>query len=318
MDILHQLPVSCEKSVVALGNFDGIHLGHRKLIAGVVEKAKQTNCSSVVLTFDPHPEQVLFPERPLKLLLSNKKKSELIAQLGVRKLVYLPFDLKLAQLSPEEFVRQVLVQGLNVKSVFVGFNYTFGRKASGTTETLSKLGRELGFELQVIPPVKVKGEIVSSTSIREALEKGRVEKARELLGYWPVLSGRVVSGQQKGRTIGFPTANLQVDDNILIPKNGVYASLVKLGNKRYYGMTNIGKKPTLAEDLPITIEINIFGFSRDIYGEELEVSFCHRLRDEQKFASLYDLKAQLDMDYKKSTAILHSLENITTHISTDS
>lgn len=310
MKILHHLPIQQEPTVVVLGNFDGVHQGHQLLITTAMLEAQKRNLTSVVLTFDSHPEKVLHPQNNCKLLLSNKKKSQLIAKLGVDVLVYLPFTKELAQYSPEEFARKVLVEALKAECVFVGFNYTFGKRASGDVSILSRLGQELGFEVKTFPPVKVNDIVVSSTAIRNALLEGKIELARSLLGYWPLLTGRVVKGFQKGRLIGFPTANLKIDDDLLLPQNGVYASIVNLAEKKYFGMTNIGRKPTVGKELPITVEVNIFDFAEDIYGQEIEVCLYHRIREERKFSSLEELSQQLKKDRQICLEVLNSLPDV--------
>lgn len=307
MKVLQHLPVQQEPTVVVLGNFDGIHLGHQQLISTAILEAQKRKLTSVVLTFDPHPEKVLHPQKNFKLLLSNEKKSQLIAKLGVDVLIFLPFTFELAQYSPEEFAKKVLKEALKAECVFVGFNYTFGKRASGNVDTLFRLGQKLGFEVKALPPVKINDLVVSSTAIRSALLEGKVERARELLGYWPLLTGQVVRGFQKGRLIGFPTANLAIDEDLLLPQNGVYASIVTLGEQKFLGMTNIGRKPTVGKGLPITVEVNIFDFTDDIYGQKMEIALCRKIRDELKFSSLEELSQQLIKDRRICLEALHSL-----------
>lgn len=313
MKVLHHLPIQQEPTVVVLGNFDGIHRGHRQLISAATLEAQKKQLTSTVLTFNPHPEKVLKPQNKFKLLLPNEKKSQLIAALGVDMLVYLPFNLELAQCSPEQFVQEVLVKALKAQYVFVGFNYTFGKKASGDVSTLYRLGKKFGFKVVTLPPVKVGDLIVSSTAIRHAILEGNIEQAEKLLGYWPSLTGLVVRGYQNGRLIGFPTANLKIDDDILLPKNGVYASVVTIGDKKFFGMTNIGRKPTVGEELPITTEVNIFDFNEDIYGCKIELALCHRVRDEMKFSSLEELSQQLQKDRRCCLEILSTLMSNSCH-----
>ncbi|MDS1029072.1 bifunctional riboflavin kinase/FAD synthetase [Bacillota bacterium LX-D] len=298
MKILYDLPDYQEQTVVALGNFDGVHLGHRKLITECVELARQQNALSVVVTFEPHPIRILYPEREFKTILNKNKKTEIISKLGVDILIYLTFDMSMAALKADEFAKEILHDKLNAKHVFVGFNYTFGAMASGNTRTLKELSSKLDFKLQVIKPVKIEQQVVSSSSIRKMLLEGKIEKAKQFLGYWPVLYGKVVLGRRVGRKIGFPTANLRVGQNILVPKSGVYASKIMIDNQEYLGMTNIGQKPTFGYNLPQTIEVNIFNFDQDIYGQELEISLVKRLRNEQKFHSPERLQKQLEQDRK--------------------
>ena len=246
---------------LALGNFDGLHLGHQKLIRENINHARARKCTAAAMIFEPHPLRVLFPERAPRLLISTARKIELFAVLGLR-WIQVPFTRDVARLSPEYFVENVLCDTLGVESVSVGFNFTFGHKGAGTPETLQQLGPEKGFAVQVIPPVKVGDEVVSSTLIRQALEVGDIKRASRFLGHLPMLEGRVVQGEKRGTTIGYPTANVAVPSDLIVPGNGVYAARIKLSGETYSAVVNIGRKPTFHEDYPVSIEAHIFDLIR--------------------------------------------------------
>lgn len=290
---------------IALGNFDGVHRGHQELICVTVNRARKKGSPAVVVTFDPHPALVLTPDDPPGLLTTKEQKIELIAGLGADFLYFLPFDSDLASLTPEDFVRQILWSYFRPSLVTVGFNYTFGRGGRGNPSLLAALGRELGFEVEVIPPVKVGEHLVSSTAIREALAAGDVALAREFLGYWPTLVGYVVSGEGRGRLLGFPTANVAVDPEVRLPAYGVYACRVKLPNGSWQaGIVNIGKRPTFGSSLIPTVEVHLLDFSGHLYGKKLKVELRYFLRPEKSFASSHELIEQIEDDIRKVRQIL--------------
>jgi len=289
--------------VVALGNFDGVHIGHQRLIRQMVIHAQKTGAAGVVFTFHPHPLQVLFPDKAPRLLISPEKRTELIARLGADALLMVPFNRDLARLSPEFFVHDVLHRQLGSKAVFVGFNYTFGHRGTGTPELLENLGQELGFMAQVLPPVQIGETIISSTLVRQALEEGDIGRARSYLGYWPVLEGRVVLGDQRGRQIGFPTANLNINSDVLIPARGVYVAQVRVGDRVYDGVVNIGIKPTFGQGLTPTVEVHILEFAQVIYDEWVQLSLLHRLRGEVRFSSVPELIFQIKQDIEAARMI---------------
>lgn len=299
MDVLFDFPVFQKPTVVCLGNFDGVHRGHQLLIQETVKCAKELKLPSVVLTFEPHPENVLYPDKQFKRILTNELKAELIAKLGVDYLIFLPFTKEVAKMPPEEFITVVLEQNCKASHIFTGFNYTFGNGGTGNPDTLLKFAKILGYQFHVIPPYIYHEKIVSSSLIRSYLSEGKIEEAKELLGYWPILRGKVVHGEQLGTTLGFPTANIEIVDEILTPLNGVYASQIYYGTKRFWGMTNIGLKPTVGKNLSKTIEVNIFDFNDNIYGATVTLELMKFIRPEQKFNSLSELKNQLVRDEKE-------------------
>ncbi len=287
-----------ENIVIGLGNFDGVHIGHQKLIYNLVQMAKEINGIPAVFTFHPHPLAVLKPESCPPQLLSQEHKQKIFARLGVKILLTIPFNLKLACLSPEDFVSMVLCEEIGVRGVVVGYNYTFGHRGRGTPELLKDLSEIYGFALQVVQPVMVEGQTVSSTMIRHLIKTGDVSGAAKLLGYDPFTAGEVVAGEKRGRTLGFPTANLELDQEILVPANGVYAAKIYHNSDTYFGLANIGVKPTF-HGKKRNIEVHLLDFCEDLYGKQIKVSFTRRIRGEKKFASPSELIKQIEMDIHK-------------------
>ena len=287
-----------ENIVIGLGNFDGVHIGHQKLIYNLVQMAKEINGIPAVFTVHPHPLAVLKPESCPPQLLSQEYKQRIFARLGVKILLTIPFNLKLACLSPEDFVSMVLCEEIGVRGVVVGYNYTFGHRGRGTPELLKDLSEIYGFALQVVQPVMVEGQTVSSTMIRHLIKTGDVSGAAKLLGYDPFTAGEVVAGEKRGRTLGFPTANLELDQEILVPANGVYAAKIYHNGDTYFGLANIGVKPTF-HGKKRNIEVHLLDFCEDLYGKQIKVSFTRRIRGEKKFASPSELIKQIEMDIHK-------------------
>ncbi len=286
---------------VGLGNFDGLHLGHQRLISDLVNKAKKDSGVPAVFTFYPHPMKVLNPEGAPPMLLSQQAKQKMIAGLGVEVLLLVPFTLDFASLAPEEFITEVLHRELMVRSVFIGYNYTFGKGGKGSPETLAGAGRKLGFGVHVIPPVAIGGTPVSSTLIRNLLGAGEVLEARKYLGYCPFAEGEVVVGEMRGRTLGFPTANIVLDGEILVPANGVYAVEVRVEGDNFLGVANIGVKPTFHGDGMIrNLEVHLLDFYGDLYGKKIKVYFTGRLRDEKRFSSPGELVEQIRIDISRA------------------
>lgn len=291
--------------VVALGNFDGVHQGHRRLLNRLVETAAQLNATPAVFTFDPHPMQVIKPERSPLLLMNKQDKLDMIASLGVEVLFCHPFTREFAQMSPESFVRDVLVNELGIKGLLVGFNYSFGKGGHGNPELLAKFANEYNFYLEIIPPVIMAGHQVSSTMIRGLLLEGRVDEASNFLGYKPFIRGTVVTGEKRGRQIGFPTANMDIPQGILIPDTGVYAVRVKCNEKNFMGVANIGFKPTFHPDRPQkNIEVHIIDFAEDIYDQTILIEFTRRIRPEIKFDSVHHLVRQINNDKNQAIKYL--------------
>ncbi|CCO09420.1 bifunctional riboflavin kinase/FAD synthetase [Desulforamulus hydrothermalis] len=287
--------------VAAIGNFDGLHLGHQKLIGEAVAMARRSKGTAAVLTFHPHPLSVLKPELAPPMLLDQDAKRVMMEELGVDVLILLPFTLEFAQLSPVEFIRDVLVQQLNVQGIVVGYNYSFGHRGRGNAETLWQYAAAYGYTLSVIPPVKVGQQVVSSTLIRHKLAEGDVVSARKLLGYPPFTEGTVVYGERRGNTLGFPTANIDCPAGMMVPAKGVYSVHVDLAGETYLGVANVGNKPTFhGYQQPINIEVHLLDFHGNIYGKKIKVKYIRRLRDEKKFSSVTDLVNQIQADVQSA------------------
>jgi riboflavin kinase/FMN adenylyltransferase len=287
--------------VVGLGNFDGVHIGHQKLISELVTLAKELGGTPAVFTFHPHPLAVLSPENSPPLLLSQESKQKFIARLGVDVLLLAPFDVIFASLSPEDFIGTILHEELGARGVVVGYNYTFGHRGLGTPALLEEMSSTYGYQLRVVPPVMVEGQAVSSTLIRRLLLKGEVAEAAKFLGYYPFMEGVVVAGEKRGSTLGFPTANLDIDQALLAPANGVYSTKVHIDGDTYYGVANIGVKPTF-HGVKRNLEVHLLDFYQDLYGKHLKVSFTRRLREERRFSTPSDLIEQIQRDIHEARA----------------
>ncbi len=287
-----------QHAVVTTGTFDGVHLGHQTIIKRLVDEARAINGESVVVTFDPHPRQVLFPnDHGLKLLQTLDEKAKSLDVLGVHHLLVLPFSRSFADWDYETYVRRVLIDELHTHKLIIGYDHQFGKNREGTIENLKRQALIYGFEIEEIPAKDIDQVHISSTQVRKALTLGDIATANRYLGYSYSLSGMVVRGHQNGRSIGFPTANIAVDNQSkLIPARGVYAVVVLLHDKKYAAMLNIGYRPTFSDEKELSVEVHILDFSSDIYDASVSINFMHRLRDEQKFESLEALKNQLEKD----------------------
>ena len=281
--------------MLALGNFDGVHRGHRKILDRWCRVASERGATSVVLTVDPHPPRVVRPDKAPPLLMTTAQKLEAIGAAGVQGTAIVRFTHELSQWDPETFVRAVLVDWLHVSEVWVGANFLFGRERAGTFSLLRTLGARFGFNAEKIDPVRYKDFVVSSTRIRRLVSEARVDEAGALLGHQYFIDGTVVRGDQRGGTIGFPTANLSTE-NELLPPFGVYATTARVGGMVYPSVTNIGVRPTVDDSGRVSIETHIFNFDRDLYGATIRVGFVQRLREERTFESLDALKAQIAHD----------------------
>ena len=279
---------------VVLGNFDGLHLGHQQLIQLGKSIADAHDEELAVFTFHPQIQELHNSE--FRYLLAIDQKKQKFEQLQVQHIETVPFDETVAQLSPEAFVQQILAERMRARHAVVGFNYTFGYKGAGNSALLVELCAQYGIRVSEMQPCYAGTEIVSSSAIRQYLQQGNIEKANELLGYVFTLHGEVVYGNQIGRTIGFPTANIPVPMQQIIPANGVYAAMVELEGIRYPGILNIGCRPTVNNGSHISIEVHLMDFDKDIYGKRISIAVCHFLRQEARFSGLSELKAQLEKD----------------------
>ena len=279
---------------VALGSFDGIHKGHLTLMNKVISISKEKKTLSMVYTFKNHPMTVVNNTIAPKLLINNKKKQEIIENLGIDILCLETFDKKMMLLEPEDFIKG-LIERFNVRGLVVGFNYRFGHKNKGDLAMLEKLKKKYNFELYVMKAYQEESDVVSSSRIRRLIKDGELEMANELLGREFVLSGKIVDGKKLGRTIGFPTANLEVNEDMIIPEKAVYYTNVEYNGKIYKGITSVGNNPTV-NGQNTTIETYILDFSEDIYGKSIKLYFLEKMREQVKFNSLDELKAQLEKD----------------------
>lgn len=286
--------------VVTIGTFDGVHIGHQKIIQQLILEAKKIDGESVLITFHPHPRLVLFPDNHnLQLLQTQAEKLQTLAENGLENVIILPFSKEFAQLSALDFVQTVLYKSLKAKKIIIGYDHQFGNDRKGNIDFLIAHANDFNYDVIEIPAEEINEVNVSSTKIRTALQDGSVEIANAFLNKPFELSGTVIKGDQLGRTIGFPTANLDLKDNTkLIPANGVYAVKVQLQNeeKPYFGMMNIGYRPTVSLAQKQSIEIYLFDFQADLYEAHLKVSLYKRIRQEEKFVNLATLKSQLSKD----------------------
>lgn len=285
-------------TVVTVGTFDGVHEGHRALMETVVKKAKQRNARSVVVTFDPHPRSIISSKKgSIRLLTSLQERAEILETIGIDELCVIPFTRDFSLLTSEEFVKDEVYKKIGISEFVIGYDHHFGKDRSGTIETLENLGPDLGFDVYVVSKREMGEVTISSTVIRKSIqEEGDMNQAARLLGRPYMLNGVVIHGDERGRQIGFPTANLQPEHpDKIIPKNGIYAVKVRVDGTWYIGMMNIGVRPTFNGETK-SLEVNIFDFNQTIYGKTVQIRFFDRIRDEKKFSGVVDLKEQLVLD----------------------
>ncbi len=302
MDVIHYpddpRPADWRQPVLAVGNFDGLHRGHTKIIERVRARADERGATAVALTFDPHPPRIVRPDKAPPVLMTKAQKIEALARAGMHGVAVVRFTRELSQWEPDVFVRTVLVEWLRVSEVWVGANFLFGRDRSGNFSLLRTLGTRHGFRAEKIDPIRYKDFVVSSTRIRRLIAEGRVDEAGVLLGHHYAVDGAVVRGDGRGRELGFPTANL-CTDNELAPPHGVYATLATLAGVIHASVTNIGVRPTFGDHAPV-IETHVFDLARDLYGARMRLSFVRRLRDERAFADVAALRAQIAADCRQA------------------
>ncbi len=297
--------------VMTIGNFDGLHIGHQKILRMVKEDATSRSGISAVLTFEPHPSKVLKPHRELKIITPFREKAQLIQDTGIDLLLCLTFDSGLAMMEPEDFIRDIIVERIRPVEVIVGSNYTFGKGRKGTTELLRRLGKRYGFITKVIRNRVVSGEVVSSTRIRRLIGNGKVYEASLLLGRPYRIRGKVIKGKGRGeRFLHIPTANIGTDYE-LIPAEGVYVVHVELDNMLYGGVMNIGKNPTFGEN-PLSLEVHILDFTGNLLGKEISVHFLKRLRPERRFPTIEGLKEAIIHDIDSARHILNAMQRLQT------
>ena len=289
-------------TVLTLGNFDGLHLGHQELIKMVMKRARETDAVSMVVTFRPHPLKILAPEKCPPLISIYEEKIALLEKLGLDVLVKIPFTVDFSAMSPEAFTKDILCDLLGAKEIFVGYNYRFGRGRAGNVATLKEMGDKYGFTVREVEQISLDGEVISSTKIRRLLAEGRVEHAARLLGRAYAITGVVVKGDGRGKGLGFPTANIAPKHSI-IPADGVYAVKFFVREQFYDGIANVGLRPTFDENR-LTIEVHVFDFDEDIYGEEISLYFVGKIREERKFGSPDELARQIVSDIRTAKDML--------------
>jgi riboflavin kinase/FMN adenylyltransferase len=296
------LPHSCPLPVATIGNFDGVHLGHQSLMADLVERARSLKGTSTVVTFHPHPLQILAPNHAPRQIQTLPQKLAAIESTGIQLIVVIPFNLELAQMRAREFAIDILYEKLGLHEIHVGPNFAFGHRREGSFVLLKEIGEERGFAVGKVHQIQFRGSRVSSTLIRQALLSGEVALARRMLGRPYALSGKIIHGAALGTELRVPTANLDTN-NELIPRRGVYATALRVGGTRHWSVTNIGTRPTVSDpraEPQMTIETHVLDFQKDLYGQEVTVEFLLRLRDEHRFADAQALVAQIKKDVGKA------------------
>jgi riboflavin kinase/FMN adenylyltransferase len=298
---------STDYTILTIGTFDGVHLGHQKVLERLTKEAKNNNLKSTVLTFFPHPRTVLNPNKPLKLINSVNERTDLLSKSKIDNLIIHPFDKSFSELDPEKYVLEILVKKLKAKIILIGYDHKFGKNRTADINDLKMYGEKYGFKVIEIKAEEISNIAISSTKIRKAISEGDISTAKEYLGYDVSLSGKIVHGKSIGRTIGFPTANLFISESYkLIPSDGVYAIFVYLGLERFDGMLNIGWRPTV-KGKKRTIEAHLFDFNKDIYGSYLRVELVAIIRKEIEFNHLDGLKEQLIKDKLAAKIILEKV-----------
>ena len=306
MEVIHNIANYRPKkpAILTIGTFDGVHIGHQKIISDLVAKAKKENLCAVVLTFFPHPRMVLQKESQLKMIDTLKEKRQLLEILGVEILIIQPFTLEFSRMTAIEYTRDVLVNGLGISKLIIGYDHRFGRNREATVEDLKNFGLDYDFTVEEIPAQDIASIAVSSTKVRNAITAGEIKKANQYLGRPFSLSGTIVKGDKIGRKIGFPTANLYIEEKYkLKPQNGVYLVQCHWDNQKYFGMMNVGKRPTISGK-ETQIETYFFDFDGDLYGKKLNINLLEKIRDEQKYDSLESLGNQLNIDQKSCRELI--------------
>lgn len=300
---------SDQETVITIGTFDGVHIGHRKIIDRLVKSAKESQAEASLLTFFPHPRMVLQQNNDLKLINTLDEKKNILAQTGLDNLIVEPFTIEFSRLKAEEYVKNILVDKLNAKKIIIGYDHRFGRNRTANIEDLKSFGKKYNFSVEEISKQDIDEVAVSSTKIRKALHEGDLELANQYLTQAFQLTGEVVRGKGLGKKLGYPTANLKIDENYkLIPKEGVYIVQTTIDQKQYYGMMNIGTNPTFNESVQ-SIETYFFELNQDLYGREISIELLKRLRGEQKFDGPDQLIEAMHQDKKKTLAYIETLNN---------
>ena len=290
------------ETILTIGMFDGVHAGHRCLLEKMQQRAAENNLLSGVVTFSPHPQSVLHPNKQLPCLSNLEDRVSAFRELGINIVAVLTFTPKVARLSAQEFMSLIKKQ-LKMRSIIVGPNFALGRGREGNINLLRALGREMKFSVEVIPPYTINGEVVSSTLIRQALVEGDMRKVEKLMGHYFYLRGKVITSDRRGRVLGFPTANLDIKPQQALPGNGIYATIAQVDSKQFPAATNVGIRPTFGKGEK-TVETHLLNYKGDLYGKDIRVEFVQKLRNEQRFPSSEELKAQIEKDVREVEAIL--------------
>lgn len=284
-----------EETVVALGNFDGVHRGHQEIISRTVKSAEAAGYKSAVFTFSNHPKNLMSGGNAVKNILYPEEKAKIIEELGIDYMFNIPFDRSILTMEPVQFIDQLLLQTFRMRQAYCGFNYHFGYKAAGSAELLMKEGMKKGFGIHIQEPFKIDGNLVSSTFIRGLIQDGKVDQCEKYMGRLYAIGGEVVVGNKLGRTIGFPTSNIMIDETMVTPPNGVYVTYCLYNGVRYPSVTNVGVKPTIGT-YKKNVETHIFNFDKELYGKKIRVEFLEKTRDERKFDSVEALSKQITED----------------------
>ena len=299
-----------EKTVITLGTFDGLHLGHQQIVETLIKKSTQVNARNFLITFDPHPRKVVPGRNDVKLLSTLEEKISVLEKLGLENLFIVKFTNEFSKQTPEQFVEKYFVNGIGLHEIVIGYDHHFGKGRGGDFELLRKLGEKFNYSVTVVPEYMMDGETISSTKIRNALLEGDILRANKFLGRFYSFKGKVVKGDGRGKDLGFPTANLTIEDeDKLIPAKGIYAAQCVTENEKYYGLLSLGNRPTFHEHGEIIPEFYIFDFDKNIYGNSLEVNLVERIRDEEKFNSVEELISQMKKDEETGKEILSKLNN---------
>ncbi|HED06875.1 MAG TPA: bifunctional riboflavin kinase/FAD synthetase [Ignavibacteria bacterium] len=297
-----------EKTVITLGTFDGIHLGHRKILEILVQKSTVLGGRNMLVTYQPHPRSVIVKDKKVRLLSTLDEKIPILESVGVQNLLVINFTMEFSQKTSYEFVKEYLVDKIGVNEIVIGYNHHFGKGRDGNESALKKMGEEFGFKVSPVEAVCIDNITVSSTKIRNALSEGNIGLANKLLARRYSFSGVVVQGDKRGRDLGFPTANIEnFGENKFLPKIGIYLVEILVEDKNYFGLMSIGKRPTFYESGDVTTEVYIMDFSKEIYGQKVTVNIIERIRDEEKFSSVDELIAQMKKDEEKGLEIINKI-----------
>jgi riboflavin kinase/FMN adenylyltransferase len=294
-----------ENTILTVGTFDGIHLGHQKIIKTLVEKSKANNMRELVITFEPHPRKIVGKDNSIKILTTLDEKIELLSKLGVNNLLVINFTKEFSQLTADKFFQNIIIDKIGLKEIIIGHDHKFGKDRNGDEAKVSEIGKDFNFNVTPVEAVKIDSLTISSTLIRNCLLKGNVKDANKYIGRNYSLTGVVVTGDKRGKSLGYPTANIQTDnDDKMLPGIGIYAVKVQWNSLNLKGVMSIGMRPTFKDSNQIVVEVYIFDFDKNIYGEKLKVEVIERIREEKKFSSVDELIKEIKIDIKKSLEIL--------------